>query len=226
MNDSPASSLTSSITSARGGTNQSSTGRFRSLRSIMEGDDSSESDAPQTQVSVPPPGDSQTTIRTDDLSGVPLAEEHFVTNNNSMKILLSMAVGIEDPSIPGTFYGDYNNHPSFPSKQKKSWNPSNDHLFDEIKRRKRIFSDHSNTSTQMRKDGALTWLKANPLTNEVDKAFIVDKVSTFLKEVAAAKNEKNEKRGKASGGDANTTSRQWSGMIPFLRLIHAICDCE
>ena len=168
MNSSPASSLTSSITSARGGTHQSSTDR---LRSIMEDDSSDSSDAPQTQVSLPPPGDSQTMIRTDDLCGVPLAEEHFVTNNNSMKILLSMAVGIEDPSIPGTFYGDYNNHPSFPSTQKKSWNPSNDHLFDEIKRRKTIFSDHSNTLTQMRKPGALTWLKANPLTNEVDKAW-------------------------------------------------------
>ena len=224
MMPSPTSSLTSSNTSVQGIRSNASSKNH--LQRIMEDDSSdTELDPRNDTASLPNSQPAQTDNVTD---SVPLAKKHFESNNNRMNILLSMAIGIEDPSSPGTVFCDYNNHPSFPNKQKKIWNPLNSHLFDEIKRRKTIFSDMSITSTAMRRDGALTWLRENPIKNEEDKAFIVYKVSTFLKEVAAAKKEIRGNKASSAVGDANSTTsaRQWSGMIPFLRLIHAICDFE
>ena len=132
-----------------------------------------------------------------------------------------MAVGLEDPSSGGVIFGDYNNHKSFPTKHKKSWNPSNTNLIDEIKRRKQINGDVSKTSIQMKKNVALTWLKEHPLTNEIDKSFVLQKVSTFLSESQAAAQEAANK-----SSAANPSSQQWSGIVPYLRLIHAICDFE
>ena len=59
---------------------------------------------------------------------------------------------------------------------------------------------------------ALDWLVENSILGDDDKAFVLDKVVSFLKvssEVAA---------GKPSG------SQKWVGIVPCLRLVHCITD--
>ena len=142
------------------------------------------------------------------------AEDHFKSNNNSMKVLLSMAIGLDDERT-GTVFGDYKTNEHFPKKNKKVWCPAATDLLNEVKRRKKVNGDGSKTNAQVKKEKLLIFLIDNPIEIESDKAFILDKVSLFIAEGGAAK----------SANQCTTLPKQqWSGPTPFLRLIHAIFE--
>ena len=161
------------------------------------------------------PRDTTSTLQT---AGVCEAKEHHERHNNSLAVLLSMAIGLDDPKNPGEKILDVSEDSRFPQKKKKQWNPALKDLIQEIERRKGAIGDTSKTSKQMRKKAALTFLQNNPLTDDADVTYILKKVAQFIDEVEAAKTEK-------SGGES-TASQHWSGVVPFLRLIHALVDFE
>ena len=136
------------------------------------------------------------------------AKDHFETNNNSMTVLLSMAIGLEDPQTEGKIISDISSDERFPQKKKKQWNPSLKDLVAEIKRRKVQMGDSSKTNYQMRKKDALTFLVTNPITNKEDKRFVLERLTQFINDVDAAKKEK-------SSGDT-TATQHWTGVVPFL----------
>ena len=120
-----------------------------------------------------------------------------------------MAVGLDlgDGEI---FKGKFNE--KFPLAHRSKWKPTTSDFIDEIKRRKEILGKKPKVNSQLKLSVALDWLVENPILGDDDKAFVLDKVVSFLKvssEVAA---------GKPSG------SQKWVGIVPYLRLIHCITD--
>jgi len=120
-----------------------------------------------------------------------------------------MAVGLDlgDGEI---FKGKFNE--KFPLAHRSKWKPTTSNFIEEIKRRKEILGKKPKVNSQMKLSVALDWLVENPILGDDDKAFVLDKVVSFLKvssEVAA---------GKPSG------SQKWVGIVPYLRLIHCITD--
>ena len=119
------------------------------------------------------------------------AREHFQRNNNNLTVLLSMAIGLDDPTIPGAKMMDVSDDTRFPQTKKKQWNPALKDLLVEVRRRKLAAGNTSITNKSMRKKKALTFLQDNPLTLEEDKKFVLQKVREFIHEVEAAKQEKS-----------------------------------
>ena len=62
------------------------------------------------------------------------AEEHFVENENSKKVLLAMVVGLKDENDV-LFDGNYNTD-AYPTKQRRKWMPILADFVSEIKMRK------------------------------------------------------------------------------------------
>ena len=152
------------------------------------------------------------------------AKEHFKSSGNDIKVLLAMGVGLRDTlsneTVPYPVFMDYTADKRFPSTKKKSWNPSNLDLINEIKRRKKENNDMSRTNKQMTRTDALTWMKDNPISDKKDVDFILKKIVDFMTTVAEASKEKQERKG-LSG-----STQQWNGIAPFLRLIHSIIDFD
>jgi hypothetical protein len=145
------------------------------------------------------------------------AENEFESSGNSMKVLLSLAVGLPDGNN-GFFDGEHSEDSRFPQKNKKKWKPTNVELLKEIKRRKKMYNLYSitqRTNMQQSKRSACQWLMTNPLTNQIEIDWIQKKVGDFLMVVANAEKEKNEKQ-----------RDQWSGLVPYLRLIHCLTDFD
>ena len=155
-----------------------------------------------------------------DTESTGIAKEHFESNSNCLRVLLSMAVGLNDPdqNEDQSKLGDFGKDDRFPKKKKRIWNPTVNDLVKEIKRRKACVGDKSKTNSQMSKEKAIRYLQENPISNKHDKSFIIGKLTTFMKETAAAAAETSST--KPNG------LKQWSGMVPFLRLIHAIVDFD
>ena len=61
----------------------------------------------------------------------------------------------------------------------------------------------------------MEWLTSHKLTNERDVTFILQEVKSFLSEVADAIAEKNRLK-----------RDQWSGIAPYLHLIHCLVDFD
>ena len=162
---------------------------------------------------------SEVTEQGDPSSIVSKSQKHFEDNQNDLKLIMCMVVGLKDKD--GNLYGDCGKDSRFPKKGKKKYNPSNQMLIDEIKRRKKILdpSQEPKANSQMLRTEAIEWLQKNPLQDSTDQEFIQSKLDTFL---ATSTNAEAEKQ-----SSTNQNSRdQWSGMIPFLRLIHCLLDCD
>jgi antitoxin component HigA of HigAB toxin-antitoxin module len=88
----------------------------------------------------------------------------------------------------------------------------------EIKRRKKMYNQYSikqRTNMQQSKRNACQWLMNKPITNQIEIDWVQKKVEDFLMVVANAEKEKNEKQ-----------RDQWSGLVPYLHLIHCLTDFD
>ena len=70
-------------------------------------------------------------------------------------------------------------------------------------------------NTQMKLSVSLDWLENNPMENEEDVKFVLNRVELFLNTNIRMENEKN-----------NTARDQLTCMCPFIRLVHCLSDCE
>ena len=141
------------------------------------------------------------------------AEEHFVENENSKKVLLAMVVGLKDENDV-LFDGNYNTD-AYPTKQRRKWMPILADFVSEIKRRKLSMGQKPKANSQMKIDAALNWLIQNPITDEQDKEYILGQMNLFMTVVSA---------NLVNSVESSPKSKQWKGSIPFLRLIHCLVD--
>jgi hypothetical protein len=90
-------------------------------------------------------------------------------------------------------------------------------LLKEIKRGKKMYNQYLNQRTNMQqsKRNTCQWLMNNPIKNQIEIDWIQRKVEDFFMVVANAEKEKNEKQ-----------RDQWSGLVPYLCLIHCLTDFD
>ena len=104
------------------------------------------------------------------------SQQHYESNGNDLKLILCMAIGLTDED--GEIFGDVGKDERFPKKNKNQFKPSNAHLVDEIRRRKKLNdpSQEPRVNSQMKKADAIEWLQKNPLKDPADTAFILSKM--------------------------------------------------
>ena len=131
---------------------------------------------------------------------------------NDLRVLMAMGVGLhfDDETVLSSFKDE-----KFPKKHRTQFIPNNKILIDEILRRKRAKGDRASANRQMRQSVAMEWLISNPVTSDEDRKFVLSGITTFLEANIQAEREKADK-----------TRDQWSGIHPFIRLIHCIVDSE
>ena len=139
---------------------------------------------------------------------------NYEVNDNNIRVLMAMAIGLRDNN--DKLYDGDKTDDRFPLKQKKSWHPGNDLLVKEIKRRKKIMNDPSNTSQQTKRCDAIDWMMKNPLTESEDVLFVKGQMDEITKMVKNAEKEKEDMKRHIN----------WTGTIPHLRLIHCLVDNE
>ena len=148
-------------------------------------------------------------------STISKSQEHYEANGNDMRVLLSMSIGLKDED--GEMFGDFSKDDRFPKRNKKKYVPTNPNLIDEIKRRKQLIDPTKipKANSQMTKPDAIDWLQKNPLQDQTDVTFLLSKIRTFINLTAASEAEKTSNH-----------RDQWTGIVPFLRLIHCIIDFD
>ena len=132
-------------------------------------------------------------------------ESHFEEKGNNLKVLFSMLIGLKNTD--GSLIGFGKN----PSKKSRYTKPTNKDLMGEMRGRKNVINDSTVTNTQWKYE---SWLVENPVTNESCIAFIKNK---YMESYNAAENEKN---------NTEYGRCQWSGVKPYLCLIHCIVDVD
>ena len=142
-----------------------------------------------------------------------VSEAHFVDEGNNLKVLCAMAVGIIDDD--GKDIGDFERD-VFPKTDFKKWKPNKAELAKEVSRRKKILQIPTAPNQQKPKADQLAWLIQHALFDENDTTFIKQRLQQFLDTYHKAKDAKN----------TPVEREQWSGMIPYLRLIHCITDFD
>ena len=168
----------------------------------------STSDSSATTTSIPT---NEVTIATRECTQLDCAQ-YFEANQNNIKVLMAMSVGLIYKD--GTILKDFKKAP-FPTKKRKQFVPSNKMLIEEILRRKEAKGEHVKVNKQMNQSAAMDWLLNNPVENEDDVQFVLQGVSLFLEASQQVENE-----------TSSNSRDQWSGMIPFIRLIHCLVDSE
>ena len=85
-----------------------------------------------------------------------------------------------------------------------------------MKRRKSAYFDDSTPTNKQTKVGvAMEWLRKHPISLQADIEWVQQKISILLE---ANKNSEMQKM--------NKSRDQWSGIVPFLRLIHCIFEVD
>ena len=140
-----------------------------------------------------------------------VSEAHFADEGNNLKILCAMAVGIIDDD--GKDIGDFERD-VFPKTDFKKWKPNKAELAKEVSRRIQILQIPTAPNQQKPKTDQLAWLIQHALFDENNTTFIKQSLQQFLDTYHKAKDVKN----------TPVEREQWSGMIPYLRLIHCITD--
>ena len=138
--------------------------------------------------------------------------QYFQAKQNDLRVLMAMGVGLhfDDETVLSSFKDE-----KFPKKNRTQFIPNNKILIDEILRRKRVKGDRASANRQMRQSVAMEWLITNPVTSDEDRKFVLSGITTFLEANIQAEREKADK-----------TRDQWSGIHPFICLIHCIVDSE
>jgi K+/H+ antiporter YhaU regulatory subunit KhtT len=144
------------------------------------------------------------------------AEQHYLQRGNCKKVLISMALGVRDDN--GKEIADWVNDERFPKSRKKQWAPQKGLLCDEIKRRLSLTGKPAKTNHQQKLETAVHWLKDNPIEEEEGILFLKKTISELLITFQLVD------YGKPKNNVAAATRDQWSGIVPFLRVIHCLTD--
>jgi hypothetical protein len=104
-----------------------------------------------------------------------------------------------------------------PSKNKKVWKPSVDSCDYEIKRRKLAMGMGARKYSNRRQTKAMKylWLVENPVEEESDVTYVTEKIEEMVEMNRAAQEEKDMQN-----------KVHWTGLEPFIRFIHCLCDFD
>ena len=143
------------------------------------------------------------------------AENFFVKENNDVKVLFAMGIGLlHDDGSP---FSNWEHKAFDKGKRKRSAvKPGKDHLTAE--RRRRLIEGgmrNPKFNSQAARHVQLKWLTDNPITTDVDVAFIKATIKSVINKASAVQ----RKQGKSNAQDL-----RWHGSDPFVRLLHAITD--
>ena len=145
-------------------------------------------------------------------------ELFYVQKEQKMPVVVAMSVGLSDGM--GSIFGnddEFALDKRFPSKNKSKWKPKAVTLIDEIMRRKKNYyeDEPAATNQQTKKSVAMEWLRKNPIPFPPDIDWVQQKISVLFE---ANKQSETQKQ--------NNSRDQWSGIVPFLRLIHCIFEVD
>jgi hypothetical protein len=140
-----------------------------------------------------------------------VCEAKFREKQNDMGLLFSMAYGLKASN--GRVVADWDAEPynSFKKVSKKTFKPSKDQLWDEIKARAKALDIALPRIKSQGMDMKKVWLVENPWTNIVDVAFLLEKEAHFMETCKAAEAEAAAQRDTASAGGA-----KWSKIETWL----------
>jgi hypothetical protein len=155
-----------------------------------------------------------------------------VTVGEAKKVLFAMCLGLRaqvDPDDPTAirYLSDFDSEPYLSIKNKKAFRPMHKHLLDEIQRRfvvlnipadERFKRSDKNKASM---NGARTWLKDHPLTNEQDILFLQAEEKKFYDiQVMARLESRAIASQKSTGGAGGVVLTRTAD----LRLIHCIIE--
>jgi hypothetical protein len=156
--------------------------------------------------------------------GVSDAQKHYVASGNNKKVLVCMAQGLSSPS--GEEIADLNCPILFSTLGNKKLSnhlPRKQDLVDERKRRLTIMASQGLCGKEKKnlntKSDYLTWLRMNPVMTSASVQFIQREIKN-LRQVKADAASARVREVRERGG------KQWSGLAPYLRLIHSLVDFE
>jgi hypothetical protein len=152
----------------------------------------------------------------DESTDVPMCQKILEKNRNSLKLLLSMAVGcaVHDDSIANMDLEPYKS-----AREKKDLYPTGEQLKDEIIRRAKLFQ----LKRIPRPKGwngarAREWLTSNPIRNDVDLRYLQKTERELRAKLHLAFNEREDHI------QEKQNEESWYGQKPFLRLYHVLME--
>ncbi|KAG7365348.1 hypothetical protein IV203_038551 [Nitzschia inconspicua] len=178
------------------------------------------SSSPSSRGSTPPPHNVQPVSTIDDGSGPVSAERFLAIHSNKLSVLFALCIGLEETIDDKTVPLMDLSEDSFKSiKKKKDIKPSLEILREEVKRRSEINNQDRKKPrpNSWNAKRCTDWLKANPITEEADVAFLVKRAKEN-KQVVANPTQKN------SSSDVTEQGNKWFGPLPYLRLIHCLLE--
>ena len=151
----------------------------------------------------------------DALPGACSAQEHYVINANSKKLLYLMCIGLNNDG--GTALFDIS-EPPFTKLKKRAVKPKRDEYAAEVIRRANIIFNHNKAEIPKAANWGTTksteWLLTNPIADEDSISFLKREVQK-LRNIAANALSESDEAEFAGGGP-------WRGNVPYLRLILCI----
>ena len=156
------------------------------------------------------------------------AEGFLLEQSNKLSVLFTLCIGLEERAgddgskIP---LMDLNKSPFKHMKKKKDIKPSLDSLREEVKRR----SERDNTNANKPKPNRWNakkchdWLKANPITNIDDVAFLFRKAKV-AKQVVENATQRTVVPTVSVDQPEGEQGNKWFGSLPYLRLVHCLME--
>ena len=160
----------------------------------------------------------------DGTPGKSRSQKVYEAMGNSKKVLVTLCVGLFREN--GAPLIDLSQTP-WSQELKGAMKPANRELANEVCRRQKLFAGTDGTSTRQflmkpknkARDILLEWLNKWPIRDEDCRKFLFSEAQRIERLLQAALDE----------GRENALAMQhgaWTGPLPYLRLIHAITDCN
>ena len=149
------------------------------------------------------------------------AEPFYIASGNDKAVLFAMAIGMDDAN--GDTLVDLDKDDVFKNykgKNKRTFTPSQVVMAEERKRRKALAGDTKKVGMSTPKPVLKMWLNDNPITNASDLQFVRGEVMNFKTNLENF----TLQRAKSKDLSDSEGAGNWSGMAPFLRMIHATLE--
>ena len=149
------------------------------------------------------------------------AESFYIASGNDKAVLFAMAIGMDD--VKGDTLADLDKDDVFinyKGKNKRTFTPSQVVMAEQRKRRKALSGDTKKVGMSTSKAVLKMWLNDNPVTNATDLKFVRGEVMNFKTNLENFTSQRAKSKDLANSEGAGN----WSGMAPFLRMIHATLE--